>query len=129
MNGKETPWHQDIAYPVTSGKLDPARTIRVGCNFWMPLQDVTLESGCMQFVPSSNHAGVLPHRTVGGDPKVHTLEVDGPLDTSTAVACPIPAGGCTIHGPRTLHYTGPNNTANWRRAWILFFGSSKVPKL
>jgi hypothetical protein len=117
-NGKETPWHQDLAYPA---RVHP-NTIRFGMNFWMPLQDASVESGCMQFVPYSNLGNLLPHHPVGNDPEVHTLETDA-VDKSKAVACPVPAGGCTIHQPKTLHYTGPNQTDQWRRVWILNFAS------
>lgn len=127
MNGKETPWHQDLAYGVRSSKTDPQIQVGLGCNFWMPLQDVTVDAGCMQFIPYSNHINLLPHHEVGHDPKVHTLETDG-VDRSKAVACPIPAGGCTIHSPKTLHYTGPNLTDNWRRVWILFFKPTGTPR-
>lgn len=44
------------------------------------------------------------------------------VDPKGAVACPLPAGGMTIHQPKTLHYTGPNRTNTPRRAYILFFG-------
>ena len=32
------------------------------------------------------------------------------VDLSRAGPHPVPAGGCTVHTGRTLHYTGPNNT-------------------
>jgi ectoine hydroxylase-related dioxygenase (phytanoyl-CoA dioxygenase family) len=38
------------------------------------------------------------------------------------VVCPLEAGGATIHLPKTLHYTGPNNTDTTRYAWIVQFG-------
>jgi len=41
---------------------------------------------------------------------------------SKAVACPIPAGGCTIHHNRMMHYAGPNRSEIPRRAMILMFG-------
>lgn len=116
-NGKSTPWHQDLAYP---GQKTPD-IIRFGINMWMPLQDASVESGCMQFIPYSNLGNLLPHHAVGNDPAVHTLETDC-VDPAQAVPCPIPAGGVTIHQPKTLHYTGPNETDEWRRVWILNWG-------
>jgi ectoine hydroxylase-related dioxygenase (phytanoyl-CoA dioxygenase family) len=91
------------------------------CNFWMPLQDTSLDMGCMEFIPHSHLGNLKPHHPVGHDPKVHTLETDG-ISGKNAVKCPLPAGGVTIHQPKTLHYTGPNNSDKWRRAWILVFG-------
>ena len=37
------------------------------------------------------------------------------------VGCPMPAGGATFHVMRTMHYSGPNSTAEPRRAFILKF--------
>lgn len=123
-NGKETPWHQDMAYTMRNGG-DPNR-VHAGCNFWMPLQDATVESGCMQFIPHSHMGNFRPHHPIGHDEKVHTLMTDD-VDPSKAVACPLSAGGVTIHQPKTLHYTGPNNVDKPRKTWILFFGYDIAP--
>jgi ectoine hydroxylase-related dioxygenase (phytanoyl-CoA dioxygenase family) len=48
------------------------------------------------------------------------LEADH-IPADQIVACPIPAGGITIHHCRTFHYTGPNLTDQPRRAYILSF--------
>jgi ectoine hydroxylase-related dioxygenase (phytanoyl-CoA dioxygenase family) len=87
----------------------------------MPLQDATVESGCMQFVPRSHRRGVQPHHPINNDPRIHGLEADK-IDPEQVVACPIPAGGVTIHHCRTLHYAGPNSTDEPRRAYIQVFG-------
>jgi ectoine hydroxylase-related dioxygenase (phytanoyl-CoA dioxygenase family) len=113
--GAETPWHQDEAYWGEEWEYN-------SMSFWMPLQPATLENGCMQFIPGSHRLEVLPHHSIGHDVRVHGLEVDEPVDISNAVACPIAAGGCTIHHNRTLHYAGPNRSAIPRRAYIMGFG-------
>jgi ectoine hydroxylase-related dioxygenase (phytanoyl-CoA dioxygenase family) len=112
--GAATPWHQDEAYWSPDLEYN-------SLSIWMPLQDVTVESGCMQFVPRSHSQGVLPHHPISNDPRIHGLEVDH-LDTDQVVACPIPAGGVTIHHCRTLHYAGPNLSDEPRRAYIQVFG-------
>ena len=101
-NGAATPWHQDMAY----GARRAAHPVQFNANFWIPLQDATIESGCMQFIPHSHLGNLLPHHPVGHDPKMHTLETDG-IDDSTAARCEVKAGGCTIHHGKTLHYTRP----------------------
>jgi len=113
--GAETPWHQDEAY------WDEA-TLAESVSIWIPLQEATLENGCMWFLPGSHRFPVHAHRPLGGDPRIHALELTAELDLSGAVACPIPAGGCTIHHCRTLHYTGPNRSDSPRRALILGAG-------
>ena len=112
-DGVETPWHQDEAY------WDPAYDYEA-LSVWTPLQEATLENGCMQFLPGSHHRGVLPHHSIGHDIRIHGLETDA-VDSGLAVACPVPAGGCTIHHCRTLHYAGPNRSGEPRRAYILTF--------
>lgn len=110
FNESEVQWHQDHAY---SGQRTPYQAV----HFWIPMQDVTLANGCMQFVPRSHLHGLRPHMSRANE---HVLIAPG-IDSSSAIACPIPIGGATIHSPLTLHYTGPNNTAAVRGAWILHF--------
>jgi hypothetical protein len=112
-SGAETPWHQDEAYS------DP-RFVHNSISIWMPLQEATLENGCMQFLPGSNRQDVVEHHSMGHDPRVEALEADE-VDTAKAVVCPLAAGGATIHHCRTLHYTGPNLSDAPRRAYILQF--------
>lgn len=113
LDGAATPWHQDEAY------WDPMQLYEA-MSIWIPLQDVTVENGCMQFIPGSHRLDIVEHQSIGGDVRVHGLEVCDPkVDVSAAVACPLTAGGATIHSNRTLHYAGPNHTAQPRRALIL----------
>jgi ectoine hydroxylase-related dioxygenase (phytanoyl-CoA dioxygenase family) len=114
-HGAPTPWHQDEAY------WDPG-TLYNSLSVWMPLQPATLENGCMQFIPRSHEWEVLPHRSIGNDPRIHGLELAVEIDLSSAIACPLPAAGATFHHSRTLHYTGPNHSDMPRRAYILGFG-------
>lgn len=115
-SGATTPWHQDEAY---WSPLYDYQSLSV----WMPLQPATLENGCMQFIPGTHQWEVHPHHSINHDPRVHGLEIDEdvPVDYSTAVACPLPAGGCTLHLSRTMHYTGPNPSDIPRRALIMGF--------
>ncbi len=118
-----TPWHQDEAYWGES--LDYC-----AASVWVPLQDVDERTGCMHFVPRSHWGELLPHRSHGGNPQVHGLELDGdyPELLAEAVAVPLPAGGCTIHHQRLLHYTSPNDSDEPRRAWIFTGGVQPHPR-
>lgn len=115
LHGAETPWHQDEAY------WDPDLEYNE-LSVWIPLQEANLENGCMHFIPGSHKLEVMPHHTINHDPCIHGLEIDK-IDASKAVACPLPPGGATFHGPRMLHYTPPNRSAIPRRAYILGFGT------
>lgn len=123
FHGAVTPWHQDEAY------WNPTVTPR-SISIWMPLQDATLDNGCMQFIPGSHKLEVLPHQSINNDPRVHGLELRQPteVDLSKAVPCPIPAGGVTLHPGRTLHYAGANNSPHPRRALIFGFSLPAIPR-
>ncbi len=112
-HGSELPWHQDEAYWETGFRYSA-----LGC--WVPLDDATLDNGCLHFVPGSHRGRVLPHRHIGGDPSVHGLELDpaaDPVDTSSGRAVELAAGEATAHHCRTLHHSGPNRTEGVRRAY------------
>ncbi len=120
-SGAPTPWHQDEAYW-------DAGTSYQALSVWMPLQEATVENGCMVFLPGSHKGEVIPHQSIGGDTRIHGLELVEPLDESKAVACPLPPGGATFHDSRTLHFTGANRSAVPRRAYILGFGRPTAPR-
>lgn len=114
----ETPWHQDASYWHADYDYKSV-------SIWVPLQEATLENGCMHFIPRS-HVGmnILRHRSINNDPRIHGLELD-PAElhhVKNSVACPLPPGGCTIHGGYMLHYAGPNISDIPRRAIILNAG-------
>ena len=119
--GAETPWHQDEAYWGADKEYN-------SISLWIPLQPATLANGCMQFIPGSHRDEVRPHHSINHDVRVHGLEMDELPPKERAVACPIPAGGCTIHHNRTMHYAGPNTSDEPRRAYILAFGTPAKPR-
>jgi hypothetical protein len=108
-NESATEWHQDRAYTT-----NPRRTVHL----WVALQDVPAHGGCMEFLPRSHVAGSLGHHPTY--PGGAALRADV-VDAQGAVACPLPAGGLTVHTPDTLHFTGPNRTDVLRRAWVVHF--------
>ncbi|MDE0993352.1 MAG: phytanoyl-CoA dioxygenase family protein [Rhodospirillales bacterium] len=119
----ETPWHQDEAYWEVDKK-------HRACSTWVPLLDVTLEMGCMYYLPGSHKLGILPHQRMNNDPRIHALQiVVGCTDLSTAVACPIKAGEAIVHDQRTLHYAGPNLSDLPRRAYISGYRFSSVDRV
>ena len=118
--GEQTPWHQDEAY------WDPAFDYD-SVSVWMPLEDATVASGCMQFVPGSHREPVRVHRRIGDDPEGHGLVTDD-VDERAAVASPIAAGRATVHHCRMLHYAGPNRTGQPRRAYIHVFATPPRPR-
>ena len=119
--GGATPWHQDEAY-----RADPNFAYRQ-VSFWIPLQPATEQNGCMQFIPGSNSGDLLTHRSPENDPRVHALECAADFQVASAVACPMEIGGATVHHGRTLHFAGPNLSAEPRYAYIMAFEVPPVP--
>jgi hypothetical protein len=106
------PWHQDEAYWLP--ELD---YLAVGA--WLPLHDVTVERGAMQFIPGSHKGALLTHEHLG-DPAGNLL-IAPDADPAAAVACPLTAGGATFHHFRTLHFTAANTTDEPRLAFPMEF--------
>ena len=104
----ETGWHQDIWFD--PGHDDPMATI------WMSFVDVDDQSGCMRYLPGSQYLAIRRHVQSGRDGR-RVADVDA----TGAVSCPLPAGGVSIHGARTLHGSGPNHSDSPRLAWIVKF--------
>ena len=111
-HGAETPWHQDEAF------FGRGTEYQTALSFWLPLQDVGPQNGCMEFVPGSHRGRLYVHRPVGGNPRAHGLEAQLP-GPPHGVACPLRVGQASIHHSHVLHHAGPNPTDEPRRAWIL----------
>ena len=119
-HGAATPWHQDEAFREAEFEYEQL-------SIWMPLQEATVENGCLHYLPGTHRIGVLDHRSPGDDPYVHALECTGDFNAGDAVACPLPPGGAVIHHGRTLHYAGPNRTQTARYAYVLMFEAPPKP--
>ncbi len=115
--GVATPWHQDTAF------RDP-RFERKEVTVWVPLQEVRVETGCLQFIPGSHLAPVRTHRPANNDPKSQALECTENVDEGAAVSCPLPVGGCTIHQSYVLHGSKPNISDVPRFTYIMVFGAT-----
>ncbi len=118
--GRDTPWHQDEAY------WADRNTLRChSLSVWMPLDDVTIESGCMHYMPGTNAGDVLEHVKPPGPEPLHLKD---PVDITAAVPCEIPAGGATVHYCRTVHFGGTNVSAVPRRAMTTIFHGPGTPR-
>lgn len=109
-------WHQDLSYwPVTKD----TRT----ASFWLAIDDVDEENGCIRFVPGSHKEPKLREsRPLHGDrSKSHTLVADIKEGDLIVPAC-LSKGDLTVHHERVVHGSGGNLTMNrWRRAYVLAY--------
>ena len=112
-HGAPTPWHQDEAY-------------------WHPASTTPASACGCRCSRRSRRAGACSSCPA----RIATPVVRAPPDRSrsacaggrrsgrprrTRCAVPLPAGGCTIHHCRTLHYAGANLSTEPRRAYIMGF--------
>jgi len=111
--GRPVLWHQDHAY------WEPEFDYQA-LGVWLPLHDVSVEMGAMNFMPGSHKRGLLAHRHTD-EPEANLLTVAEPIDPARAVACPLRLGGATFHHNETLHYTAPNTTDRPRLAYPMEF--------
>jgi phytanoyl-CoA hydroxylase len=110
-------WHQDQAYWINT---DDRRT----ATCWLALDDSTVENGCLQFLPGSNHEPVRPHRPAGTNrEEQHTLVTDL-RDDDVMRPVPIRRGDITVHDEGVLHGSAGNTSeTSRRRAYINAFRS------
>lgn len=99
------PWHQDNGY----GFVEPQQYLTV----WLALTDATIANGCPQVVPGLHRRGTLRHRWV--DPLGFQC-VDDPPEVDVAE---VPTGSAVVFSSLTPHQTGPNTTADVRKAYIV----------
>jgi ectoine hydroxylase-related dioxygenase (phytanoyl-CoA dioxygenase family) len=113
-DSKATAWHQDTVYwPMNEDG---------GLSCWMALDEVTVERGCMWFVPGSHRAGRLESVDLGSTSDEGPLALLPPsLRAVKPVAVELKPGSCTFHNGLTFHYAGPNITETPRRAMVTIF--------
>lgn len=93
-------------------------------SIWVALDDVTLQNGCMNFIPGSHREAVGHHQDYERVPSGHAVRPgDGTFfdrypewKARKAVPVEMKAGSCTFHNGLTLHGAGYNMTPGRRRA-------------
>lgn len=128
-----TPWHQDFAYsqmPFAPAGVDVPSDQTL--QFWLALDDVDEDNGCMHFIPGQHRKPLLEHHVAAGEDDytqrlLAIREPEAELDLRRAVACPLKAGGATVHNYGTPHFTSGNRTSDRpRRAYIFNFSSRDI---
>ena len=105
---RTTRWHQDLAY-ARWGRM-PA------VHLWLPLQDVDVDHGPLQYLPSPHPSPQRPHRPIEG-----TSRLELAVDPAAAVTCPAEGGDVLAHLPATPHAALPNRGAGERWTWTVQF--------
>ena len=113
-SGEPVEWHQDWAFvPHTNDDL-----LAVG----IPLDDMTVENGCLRVVTGSHRTDIFDHHADG----LFVGAVDPePIRKllGTAVPIEVEVGGISIHHVRALHGSAPNPSDRSRRLYLLEMGA------
>lgn len=111
--GSAKGWHQDPPY----WRIEPMAL----CSCWFPLDDATLENGCMVVLPGGHRRGPLPHVRVTDD---YVIDEEC-IAASHGVAVPMRAGSGLFFHSLLPHYTAPNHSQRRRRAMALSYMSAR----
>jgi ectoine hydroxylase-related dioxygenase (phytanoyl-CoA dioxygenase family) len=100
------PWHQDNGYAF----VEPQQYLTC----WIALTDATEDNGCPWVVPGLHKRGTLAHEY--SDIGYVCLR-----EPAEAVPAPAARGSIVVFSSLTPHSTGPNRTAEVRKAYIVQF--------
>lgn len=101
---QEFPWHQDNGYSF----VEPQQYLTL----WIPLVDVDEANGCPWIAPGLHRRGTLEHRATS----IGLVCLD---EAPNAVAAPARIGDIVVFSSLAPHRTGPNTSAETRKAYIL----------
>jgi phytanoyl-CoA hydroxylase len=101
---REFPWHQDNGYTY----VEPQQYVTC----WIALTDATRANGCPWLVPGLHRLGTLVHRWT-------PLGFECLTDVEGAVPVELTAGSIAVFSSLAPHRTGPNETTQVRKAYIL----------
>ena len=111
--GGRTPWHQDEFY----WPLDTEKTVTM----WMPLHDVTAETGLMSFADGSHRLGDLRGREISDRSEAEFAALVDEQGLNVPATPALAAGDATFHAGWTLHCAGANETEAVREAFTVIF--------
>ncbi|CAB3380960.1 Hypothetical predicted protein [Cloeon dipterum] len=111
--GSEVCAHQDATFLYT----EPMKLV----GLWFPLDDATLQNGCLKFAPGSHGSGVHRRYVRKNDPDSEELvgyTSPAPMyPQSNFVPVPVAKGSCVLIHGQVVHQSDPNRSSEPRHAY------------
>jgi phytanoyl-CoA hydroxylase len=118
-------WHQDEAFYLKPD--DPATHSQTRMSVWVPLQEATLDNGCLWVVPGSHTWGLEAFTIVDYGACVRKIDREA-YAREHGIPVPIDAGAVVLFNAYTWHSSQGNVTDRVRRAFIVSYQEATVPK-
>lgn len=108
-------WHQDYSYWT---RATPPRHLTC----WIGLDDSTLDSGCVHFIPGSHRWNLLPKLSLLSDMEgIRDILTPEQREAFQPEPMILKAGECSFHHSMTIHGSYGNRADHPRRAIVLNF--------
>jgi ectoine hydroxylase-related dioxygenase (phytanoyl-CoA dioxygenase family) len=107
QGGATIPWHRDLPnWPIREPRA-------LSC--WLALDDAPVDAGAMRFMPGGHRLPMTRSIDFLNDVK------DWGEREGDAVAVPVRAGDAVFHHCLSWHWSPPNTTMRWRRAYVAIY--------
>ncbi len=113
-HGGVVAWHQDYSYWQRTLPMQ-----HLTC--WVALDDVTMENGCLCYIPKSHAWGLLDKPELAGDMEglLQFLNEDQKKQFESKVPVEMKKGYAAFHHPLLVHGSYANKSSRPRRAFVL----------
>jgi len=113
-HGGVVAWHQDYSYWQRTLPMQ-----HLTC--WVALDDVTMENGCLCYIPKSHTWGLLDKPELAGDMEglLQFLNDDQKKQFDAKVPIEMKKGYASFHHPLLVHGSYANKSSRPRRAFVL----------
>jgi ectoine hydroxylase-related dioxygenase (phytanoyl-CoA dioxygenase family) len=118
-------WHQDEAFYLDT--KDPETVSKARMSVWVPLQEASLDNGCLWVVPGSHKWGLQSYNIAPDGTCVKRIDREA-YANEHAIAVPIPAGSVVLFTAWTWHHSKNNHTDHVRRAFIVSYQEATLRK-
>ena len=117
-------WHQDYGYWYNQGFVFPHLM-----SAFVALDPATRENGCLQVLRGSHRLDRLDHGQVGDQTGIDSSRVQQVTPFFQHVYCEMEPGDVLFFHCNLLHASGPNDSDQHRRAFIMCYNALANPQL